>query len=106
MGYLCVDHDLSAMPRFDCGKKPRLPQMANGNVARPRFRPRRGIALRDLLARPFTRLACGEQMDSGEAGGEDVVAPVAVPVGHEDAVDDALILGADHMTLPFPGNVV
>src|SRR5215813_13278318 len=80
--------------------------MAHRNVARPPFRPRRRIALRNLRARPFSILAQGEEVNSGKTGSEDLVATIAIPIRDEDAVHDAFILHADHTPLPFARNVV
>lgn len=106
MGSLCVNHDLRAVPWLDRGKKSHLSQVAHRNVTRPRFRPRRRIALRCLRARPIARLAQSEEVNSCKTGGEDLLAAIAILIRDEDAMHDAFILHADHAPLPFARNVV
>ena len=94
-----------AVPRLDGCEVPLLPEHPHGNVARPRLRPLRRIALRDLRPRPLPVLAELEQVNAREARGEDLVAAVAVPIDHPDAVDHSAVLLADGLPLPLAGPV-
>src|SRR5262249_4347143 len=49
---IAVDHDLMAMPRFDGGHELFLPEMADLDLARSAFRPRRRVASRHFRALP------------------------------------------------------
>src|ERR1035441_8506744 len=108
---LGVDRDLVAVPGFDGRQKSRLclvstAQVPDGDIAGTGFRPRRGVALGDFGARPARIFRIAEEVDAGETGAEDALAAVAVPIGHEDAVHHARVLGRDHATLPLAGDVV
>ena len=80
--------------------------VSDGDIAGAGFRPRGGIALGDFGAGPARVFGVAEEVDAGEAGGEDILAAVAVPIGDEDSVHDARVFGADDAALPFAGDVV
>src|ERR1022692_1316388 len=100
-GAFLVDRHLIAVPRLDGGQITPLTQLAHGPVAGPGFGPRRGVALGDLGAAPTPVPAKFVQMNAGEAGGQDFVAAVAIPVHDVDAVDHALIPIRNGLALPF-----
>ena len=83
-----------------CGEVP------DGDIAGAGFGPRGGIALGDFGARPALVFGELEEVDAGEAGGEDALAAAAVPIGDEDSVHDAGVFGADDAALPLAGDVV
>ena len=73
---------------------------ADDDVARPAARPLLGVAGRDQRTRPLAVLAQAVNEHAHVAGRDHVVTPVTVPVGDEQAVDDALALLADGLALP------
>ena len=82
-------------------------EVSYGDIAGSGFGPRGGIALGDFGARPVSVLGRIGRVDAGEAGGEDAVAAVAVPIGDEDAVHHAGVFGADDAArFHSPGTVV
>src|ERR1019366_2334362 len=108
---LGVDRDLVAVPGFDGRQKSRLcqaasAQVSHGDIAGAGFRPWRGVALGHFGARPARVLRKTEEVDAGEAGAEDALAAVAVPIGHQDSMHYARVLRADHAALPLAGNIV
>ena len=89
------------MPGLDGSQEAALPEMADSHVARSRFRPRRRIAPGDLGAHPATVLAELVQVDTGEAGGEDFVAAITIPIDDVNPMDDAFIRAGDQFALPL-----
>ena len=82
---LHIYDDLIAVPGLDSGQKSGAGQAAHGDVARSRFGPGRGIAPGNFAAAPAPVLVLSstsavlEPVNPSEAGGEDLVAALAIP---------------------------
>src|SRR5262249_28124015 len=96
---------LVPVPRLDSRKKTMPADFADRDIARSGLGPRRRVAFGNLGTRPLAVLPWMEHVNAGEACGEDVIAPIAIPVADVDAVHDSAVLAGDSVPLPLAGPI-